>query len=548
MAVVHVPFPSYVESINSRKIPPLISRADFHSFSTSTYTKMNVRSKFFLGLFAMLVFSACRTPKIPHYAFPVPAPEREFRAAWIATVDNIDWPSKRGLPVDQQKSELVALLDRAQALNMNAIIFQVRPSADALYDSPLEPWSEYLTGQQGKAPEPYYDPLAFVIEEAHKRGLELHAWFNPYRAWHPAAKGTPAPDHISQMHPEWVRTYGVYKWMDPGSPEAAAFSKNVMMDVVKRYDVDGIHMDDYFYPYPISENGREVDFPDAETFANYGNGLSKADWRRQNVNHFVETLYREIKKEKPWVKLGISPFGIWRPGFPPQIKGFDQYDKLYADAKLWLNKGWLDYFTPQLYWPIDKVEQSYPTLLKWWISENTQNRHIWPGNYTSKVIDPDPTKRWDPVELVNQVRMTQDLPGTDGNVHFSMKSLMASNSVLGDRLRQEVYRYKTLVPASPWLGEAPKEKPAVKIRKQKKQRLVELGFELSENSAASTMPLHWIIRTLYGNRWEMELVSGSETVYALKAMHGLQKPDWVVVSALSRTGVEGPQTAKRIKK
>ncbi len=516
--------------------------------STFIHTNMNLWSKFLLGLSAMLMLSACKTPKLPDFSLPVPVPAREFRAAWIATVDNIDWPSKRGLPVEQQKQELIALLDRAHELNMNAIIFQVRPSADALYDSPLEPWSEYLTGQQGKAPEPYYDPLAFAIEEAHKRGLELHAWFNPYRAWHPAAKGAPATDHITMMQPDWVRTYGAYKWMDPGHPEAAAFSKHVIMDVVTRYDVDGIHIDDYFYPYPITENGREVDFPDTHTFASYGAGRSKADWRRDNVNRFIESLYREIKKEKPWVKFGISPFGIWRPGFPEQIKGFDQYDKLYADAKLWLNKGWLDYFTPQLYWPIDKAEQSYPVLLRWWINENTRNRHIWPGNYTSKVIDPDVTKRWEPTELVNQVKMTQDQSGAGGNVHFSMKSLMASNSVLGERLYREVYRYKTLVPASPWLGEAPKEKPTLKIRKQKKQRWIQLGFEAQEKNTPSVAPAQWIIRTLYGNRWEMNLIPGEQKEYRLEALHGLQKPDWVVVSALSRTGVEGLQTAKRIKK
>lgn len=496
-------------------------------------------------LFLLLgLISACKTPRIPQSALPVPTPPREFRAVWVATVNNIDWPSQPGLSVADQKAEMIALLDRAAALNLNAILFQVRPAADAFYDSPFEPWSEFLTGQQGRAPEPLYDPLAFAIEEAHKRNLELHAWFNPYRAWHPSAKSSVAPDHVLMRKPQWVRVYGANKWLDPGDPEAAAYTQNVILDVVRRYQVDGVHIDDYFYPYPVTENGKEVDFPDAQTYTMYGNGMDKADWRRENVNRFVETLYRNIKSVKPWVKFGISPFGIWRPGFPEQIKGFDQYDKLYADAKLWLNRGWLDYFTPQLYWPIAKPEQSYPVLLNWWLSENTQNRHMWPGSFSSKVIEAEAAKRWDAQEIVDQVKITQHNSAANGSVHFSMKSLMASNGVLGERLRNDVYRFKTLVPASPWLGQPMLSVPELKFKKRGKTAYVQFKLKPAKNQAKPDVPDRWIVRGLYGNQWFMDVVPGSVTEYTFPAQGQEKKPKWVAVSALNQAGMEGTPTVK----
>src|SRR5438128_2395687 len=307
---------------------------------------------------------------------PPPA-MREMRGMWVATVTNIDWPSKPGLSCEEQQKEMIAILDRARELKFNAIILQVRTSCDAFYPSDLEPWSEYLTGQQGKPPEPFYDPLAMWIEQAHARGLELHAWFNPFRARHPAAKSD-SPQHISKTHPELVKQYGKYQWLDPGEPAAREHTLKVFRDVVHRYDIDGVHIDDYFYPYP--EKG--VDFPDEASWQRYqksGGKLSRADWRRQNINDLIEKTYAMIKQEKPHVKFGISPFGIWKPGFPAAVAGFNQYDSLYADAKLWLNKGWCDYFTPQLYWRISATSQPYKGLLDWWISENSKGRNIYPG-------------------------------------------------------------------------------------------------------------------------------------------------------------------------
>lgn len=344
-------------------------------------------------LAALVVNSGCATIKTAaeNTIDPAKVPEilREFRAVWVASVDNIDWPSEPGLPVARQKAELRALMDRAALLNMNAIILQVRPSADALYRSPYEPWSEYLTGEQGKAPEPLYDPLEFAIKEAHRRGLELHAWFNPFRAYHYAAKSGFSSDHIKNTCPELVLDYGRYYWLDPGQKEARQYSINVIMDVVRRYDIDGVHLDDYFYPYAeLDEEGKAIPFPDSTSYARYVEeyGLMElGDWRRQNVNRFVEHLKKEIKKEKPDVRFGISPFGIWRPGYPEQIEGFDAYNHIYADSRKWLREGWIDYFTPQLYWPIEQISQSYPALLQWWHQQNYYQRHLWPGNYTSRV-------------------------------------------------------------------------------------------------------------------------------------------------------------------
>ena len=369
---------------------------------------------------------------------------REFRGVWVATVGNIDWPSKPGLPADAQKTELIAILDKCVELKLNAVVFQVRPAADALYESKLEPWSEYLTGQQGKSPG--YDPLTFAVAEAHARGLELHAWFNPYRAKSPTAKGPLADTHVSKTRPELVKTYGKNHWLNPTHPAVQDHSLAVVLDVVRRYDIDGIHIDDYFYPYP--EGGAA--FPDDDTWAAYqagGGTLARDDWRRDAVNAFVRRMYAETKAAKPWVKVGISPFGIWRPGHPEGVVGFDQYAGLYADAKLWLNEGWVDYFTPQLYWPIASPGQSFPKLLAWWAGENPKGRHLWPGLYTGRAGRK--AKGWPATEIADQIGLIRK-QGAGGAVHFSMKALMRNSGGVADELRK-VYAEPALVPASGWL-------------------------------------------------------------------------------------------------
>ena len=390
-----------------------------------------------------------------------PNAEREFRAAWVATVANINWPSKPGLSVDQQKKEAIELLDLLYHNNFNAVIFQVRPQCDALYQSDLEPWSYYLTGVQGKAPDPFYDPLKFWIDEAHARGIELHAWLNPYRAHHTAG-GPVSEASIVKKNPELVvKLEQGYWWMEPTKKPVQDRTYNVVMDLVRRYDLDGIHFDDYFYPYPSYNNDK--DFPDEESWRAYlksGGKLSRGDWRRASVDHLVERIYKGIKSEKPNVKFGLSPFGIWRPNHPLSVSGFDQHNVLYADARKWLNKGWIDYYTPQLYWPINQIAQSYPVLLGWWNQENKKGRHLWPGISLSmqplpKLID----------ENINQVMIARGmLPNSPGVVHWSIGPV-ASNPTLAQALLEGPYKRKALVPPSPWLDKKSPKAPEVDILK-----------------------------------------------------------------------------------
>ncbi len=391
----------------------------------------------------------------------VPPSPREFRAAWVATVNNIDWPSRPGLPVDRQKAELDAILDRAAELNLNAVIFQVRPACDAFYHSDLEPWSEWLTGAQGKAPDPAWDPLQSAIDGAHARGLELHAWFNPYRASHPTMKSPLTADNFARRKGVAVK-YGEYLWLDPGVREVQEHSLAVILDVVRRYDIDGVHLDDYFYPYP--SHGRE--FPDDESYADYvrgGGRLDRGDWRRKNVDDFIETLYRRIHELKPQVQLGISPFGIARPGVPDGISsGIDQYDDLYADVRKWLDRGWCDYMSPQLYWPIAQTKQSYPKLLAWWAAQNPRHRLLFVGNYTTKAAASD--RGWSPDELLAQIRLTRQQQGADGNIHFSMKVLRDDTGGVATALLDGPYELPALVPAATWLDDDPPHAPSITAR------------------------------------------------------------------------------------
>ncbi|HLK58571.1 MAG TPA: family 10 glycosylhydrolase [Chthonomonadaceae bacterium] len=470
-----------------------------------------------------------------------PAPPREFRGVWVATVANIDWPSKPGLPVEDQKAELLAILDRAAQMRLNAIIFQVRPACDALYDSKLEPWSEYLTGQQGQAPAPYYDPLAFAVEEAHRRGLELHAWFNPYRARHAEAKSTPSADHISQTHPEIVRQYGGYLWLDPGEKAVQDHSLAVILDVVKRYDIDGVHIDDYFYPYKETDANRKIlPFPDDASWQRYvasGGKLDRDDWRRENVNVFIERLYKGIKQEKPWVKFGISPFGIWRPGHPDQIKGFDAYEEIYADSRKWLVNGWCDYWTPQLYWPIHQTAQSYPALLKWWVEQNKKGRHIWPGNYTSRVTDGGKSS-WTPEEVVHQVDATREQKGASGNVHFSMQCLMQNRCNLADTLATGVYAHPALVPASPWLkGHAP-GRPKVELDKDATSETPTLSWQPGGGEPV----WQWVVQTYANGAWTTDILPGNIRTFVMAPDSPQAQATRIAVSGVDRCGNQGPST------
>ncbi|WP_017661909.1 glycoside hydrolase family 10 protein [Baaleninema simplex] len=417
----------------------------------------------------------------------------EFRGVWAASVVNIDWPSRPGLSTSQQQTELIRLLDRMQELNLNVLVLQVRPAGDALYNSSIEPWSYWLTGRQGQPPSPFYDPLEFAIEQAHARNIELHAWFNPYRA----KLGTNydfAPNHMARQFSQYAYRYGNLVWMDPGAPDVQDRTYEVITDVVRRYDVDGIHLDDYFYPYP--EPG--VEFPDAQTYGQYrknGGRLSRNDWRRQNVNTLVRRLYEGIKAIKPQVKFGISPFGIYRPGQPAGITGMDQYDTIYADPKLWLEQGWVDYMAPQLYWRIDQRAQSYPVLLDWWLSHNPHGRHIYAGNYLSKLDN----QEWRVGEYLQQVDISRRsaLRGSLGNIFFSMKVFSENRFGVNQVFRSRLYQRPALVPPMPWLDAIAPDAPR--------------GVETSANSIRWQPEYSEDVKSLalyeqLGDRWELKQV------------------------------------------
>lgn len=462
-----------------------------------------------------------------------PAVPREFRGAWVATVGNIDWPSKAGLTTQQQQTELLALLDKAVALRLNAIVLQVRPGCDALYASKLEPWTEYLTGTMGRAPEPYYDPLAFAVAEAHRRGLELHAWFNPFRARHAAAKSPVASNHISKTRPELVRKYGPLLWLDPGEALVHEHALRVILDVVRRYDVDGVHLDDYFYPYPEKTAAKKlVEFPDDPSWRKYqksGGKLTRDDWRRDNVNRFVQRFHSTVKAEKPWVKVGISPFGIWKPGTPPGIRGMDATQEIFADALKWFRAGWLDYLSPQLYWSIDAPEQSFPVLLKWWAGQNAAARHLWPG-LSAAAIGPGRKAE----EIIEQLKLTRAQPGASGSLQWSFKALHQNRDGLADKLVQQVFQTPALIPASPWLDKAVPERPQVAFGQDAAQTVATFQWAMPSGAA----PRWWLVQMRVNGAWQTELLPGSQVNRSFR-VPASTLPEIIAVTAVSRYGQAG---------
>lgn len=461
-----------------------------------------------------------------------PAAPREFRAAWVATVENIDWPSKRGLSTAEQQAEIDRIVNVAADLNLNAIVLQVRTTADALYASELEPWSIYLTGKQGVAPQPYYDPLDYWVTATHARGIELHAWFNPYRAQ--MKPGELADSHVSRTMPDSIKQYDRSLWMDPGSKQAAEHSLAVFNDVVRRYDIDGVHIDDYFYPYPVTKDDVKVPFPDDLSWAEYqasGGQLERDDWRRQNINDLIEKIYTTTHAIKPHVRFGISPFGIGRAGTAPGISGFDQYHELYADAALWLRQGWCDYFTPQLYWPIDQKAQSFPVLLDYWHSENSQSRYIWPGLYTSRVGGKN--KAYELQEIPNQIEVVRSRSDSPGHVHFSMTALLENREGLVDALKAGVYRSPALSPAMTWLDDSSPARPTVQA-----DRTPSGGLTLKLNAGDDQAVWLWSVWTRANDEWTFSVHPGHASTIDLDA----SASDWVV-SAVDRCGNESLRVA-----
>ncbi len=506
----------------------------------------------FLAPLALAGFVGCAnhvapTPFQPKTALaPLPEPPaapREFRAAWVATVANIDWPSHPGMSVEAQKKEARDIIAQARSLGLNALILQVRPAADALYLSQLEPWSEYLTGEQGTAPEPIYDPLAFWIEETHRVGIELHAWFNPYRARHVSARSPLAANHVGITRPDLVRTYGDQLWLDPGEPDAVEHVLAVIRDVVRRYDVDGIHIDDYFYPYPIEDpTGKAIDFPDErawQAFLAGGGMLSRAEWRRRNVDGLVARLYREVHHEKPLVRVGVSPFGIGRPDrWPPGVTGFSQYDDIYANVELWLEQGWLDYLAPQLYWPRITPGQPFGTLLDYWRAQNPKGRHIWPGLFTSRTgLSAPLSAPWPVEEITEQIQLTRTCGGSTGHAHFSMVALKKDYGGITGPLAN-TYGDPALVPATGWLGGTPPPAPSVRL-------LRSAANSPSIRIELATGDVPWLLTVWgrYGSTWRFfTLPGGAGTIPAQSGGNPLGS---AFVSAVGRTGLESPRRAAK---
>lgn len=447
----------------------------------------------------------------------MPRVEREFRAVWVATVDNIDFPSTKNLTIEQQKAEILKDLELAKSLKMNAVIFQVRPMCDAIYPSNIEPWSEFLTGQMGKPQA--FDPLKFITEEAHKRGILVHAWFNPYRAYHPAAK-TVSENHISKSRPDLVRKYGNFLWLDPTDDEVKQYSLSVVTDVVKRYDIDGVHFDDYFYPYPITENGKKVDFPDDknwEKYKNAGGNLSRDDWRRKNVDDFINSVGREIKKIKPEIMYGISPFGVSE----------ENYKNLYADAEKWLREGWIDYFVPQLYWKIDRPNREFPLLLKFWESINAKKRHVWAGIGTYKLYNQN--ENYSTAEIVNQILLTRQIQQTSGNIQFSFKSVRNNFDNLQKNLREKVYQKDAIIPFSPWIKNANIIAPKVSIFKNSK------NVRASWTEQGAKRAFWFIVYVKDKNGWSYSILPASQKSISLSADRKIEK---IIVSSVDRLGNE----------
>ncbi|MBX3388085.1 MAG: family 10 glycosylhydrolase [Phycisphaeraceae bacterium] len=481
-------------------------------------------------------------------AFAPPDPPREFRGVWVASVQNIDWPSASNLSVEIQKAEIIRNLDGLEKMKFNAVLLQVRPSCDALYISSIEPWSEYLTGASGISPPAAgYDPLRFWIEEAHRRAIDVHIWINPFRARHFKAKSPNAASHISRTNPAIVKEYDSYEWLDPGEPEAVEHTMRVVMDIVNRYDIDGVAIDDYFYPYP--KEG--VPFPDNASYEKYAakmradappgtaiRPLTRDLWRQQNINSFVERFYSEIKRAKPYVLVGVAPFGIWKPGFPEGIKGMDAVAKLHADARLWLMNGWLDYLSPQLYWSIDSVEQNFVRLMLWWAQQNTKERHLWPSLYTSRIglETEDVSRNWIPMEIVRQINVTRERSGNPGfpepgQIHFSLKVMLENRGGINQAI-MSVQPESALIPESPWLNEPAFSKidwKAIVAADNTRTALAWIPWEFPLG------PSRWVLQVRRGGEWRTLILPGGRAGETFET----QGADTIALTPVSRTGALG---------
>lgn len=357
---------------------------------------------------------------------------KEFRGVWIATVNNTDWPLRPAMTPDEQRESFRNLLTIHQRTGINAVIVQIRPAADAFYKSAIEPWSQWLTGVQGRAPDPLYDPLEFMINEAHERGMEFHAWFNPYRAISANGVSSVAPDHITKQKPDWFIRFGGRTYFDPGNKDAQDYVVNIVSDVVRRYKIDGVHFDDYFYPYPAAGQT----FNDRASFQKHGTGLTLAGWRRSNTDSIIAKTSRAVHAIKPKCRFGVSPFGIWRnqarDADGSASNGLAAFDDLHADVLSWLKNGWLDYVAPQLYWEIGYKRAPFEVMTEWW-SRHTYGKDLYIGIAYYRANSNTAWK--DKTQLPRQIRVSRATPNVSGMIFYSSKAFERNPNGWNDSLR-----------------------------------------------------------------------------------------------------------------
>ena len=475
-----------------------------------------------------------------------PYPKREFRGAWIQAVNG----QFRGIPTEKLKQTLIDQLNSLQGAGINAIIFQVRPEADALYASQLEPWSRFLTGVQGQAPSPYWDPMQFMIDECHKRGMEFHAWINPYRV-KTSLKSALSPNHLYNIHPEWFVTYNNQLFFDPALPESRRHICMVVADIVSRYDVDAIHMDDYFYPYPA----KGMDFPDDASFARYGGGFTnRADWRRSNVNILIQKIHETIRGLKPWVKFGISPFGIYRneknDPLGSKTNGLQNYDDLYADVLLWARNGWVDYNIPQIYWQIGHPAADYETLVKWW-AKNTENRPLFIGQSVMNTIQNADPKNPSVNQLPRKMALERAYQTIGGSCQWPASAVVENAGKYRDALVQEYHKYPALVPVFDFMD----DKAPGKVRKVKKV-WTEDGYMLFWTAPRAKDEMDRAVQYVvyrFGDKERVNIDDASHIVavtrnnfYKLPYKDGKNKYRYVV-TALDRLHNESKSVSKKVK-
>lgn len=475
-----------------------------------------------------------------------PYPKREFRGAWIQAVNG----QFRGIPTEKLKQTLIDQLNSLQGAGINAIIFQVRPEADALYASQLEPWSRFLTGVQGQAPSPYWDPMQFMIDECHKRGMEFHAWINPYRV-KTSLKSELSPNHLYNIHPEWFVTYNNQLFFDPALPESRRHICMVVADIVSRYDVDAIHMDDYFYPYPA----KGMDFPDDASFARYGGGFTnRADWRRSNVNILIQKIHETIRGLKPWVKFGISPFGIYRneknDPLGSKTNGLQNYDDLYADVLLWARNGWVDYNIPQIYWQIGHPAADYETLVKWW-AKNTENRPLFIGQSVMNTIQNADPKNPSVNQLPRKMALERAYQTIGGSCQWPASAVVENAGKYREALVQEYHKYPALVPVFDFMD----DKAPGKVRKVKKV-WTEDGYMLFWTPPKAKDEMDRAVQYVvyrFGDKEKVNIDDASHIVavtrnnfYKLPYKDGKNKYRYVV-TALDRLHNESKSVSKKVK-